>query len=111
MPHFDQFVHLSDAELAAQDVAAVNLACASGLPGAEGLDVARCLAVLDTWAERVGRETARCAGQFHKDPAAFGNSWGYFRTLVLVTVLHQDLGVRYSPERMRDPNGAGFFRD
>jgi hypothetical protein len=111
MLHFGQFVHLSDTELAAQDIAVVNLTCAAGLPGAEHVDIGRCLAVLDGWAAHVGRETDRCAGQFQRDPAAFGNSWGYFRTLMLVTVLHQDLGVYYNPERMRDPDGEGFFRD
>jgi hypothetical protein len=88
-------VHLSEADLAGQDVAAVNLACAAGLPGAEALDVARCLARLDGWAGHVRRETARCAPQFRRDPAAFENSWSYFRVLVLATVLQQDCGVRY----------------
>jgi hypothetical protein len=95
--HYEQLVHLSEAELASHDIAAVNLACAAGLNGAEGLDVARCIAVVDAWADHVGREAARCAGQFERDPAAFENSWAYFRILVLATVLQQDCGVRYDP--------------
>jgi hypothetical protein len=90
--------HLSDSALAAVDIAAVNLACAVGLPGAEALDAAACLATLDAWAEHVGRETARCSGQFRLDPAAFEGSWAYFRVLVLATVLQQDCGVRYDPD-------------
>jgi hypothetical protein len=35
------------------DIARMNLLCAQGLPGAEGLDVNRCLAVLDEMATRV----------------------------------------------------------
>jgi hypothetical protein len=87
----------TDAELAGEDLAAVNLACAAGLPGAEGLDGTACLALLDAWAEYVGRETARCAVQFEREPAAFENSWAYFRVLVLATVLQQDCGVHYDP--------------
>ncbi len=97
MLNWSQLVDLSGPDLAAQDIAAVNLACAAGLPGAEGVDVGRCLSVLDAWARHIERETARCAGQFHKDPAAFENSWAYFRVLVLATVLQQDCGVRYDP--------------
>src|SRR5207245_2315525 len=70
---------------------------AAGLPGAEGLDAAGSLAVLDSWAGHVRRETERCAGQFRRDPAAFENSWAYFRVLVLATVLQQDCGVHYDP--------------
>ena len=94
---WDRLIHLRDSALAAIDIAAVNLACAAGLPGAEGLDAAGCLATLDAWADHVGRETAQCAGQFRDDPAAFEGSWAYFRILVLATVLQQDFGVRYDP--------------
>jgi hypothetical protein len=94
----DSLIHLADAALAAHDIGAVNLACAAGLPGTEGLDVAECLAVLDAWAGHVRRETARWANQYRRDPAAFENSWDYFRILVMATVLQQDCGVRYDPD-------------
>ena len=97
-PHWSRLAQLADADLAGEDVAAVNLACAAGLPGAEDVDVGRCLARLDAWARHVRRETDRCAGQFRKDPAAFDNSRAYFRVLVLATVLQQDCGVRYDPD-------------
>jgi hypothetical protein len=97
MPDWRRLVRLSDSELARHDVAAVNLDCAAGLPGAEGVDTAGCLARLDAWAGHVRRETARCTAQFRGDPAAFENSWSYFRVLVLATVLQQDCGVRYDP--------------
>jgi hypothetical protein len=98
MHPWDQLIHLSDSALAAFDIAAVNLACAAGLPGAEGLDAAGCLATLDAWAGHVGRETAQCAGRFRRDPGSFEGSWAYFRVLVLATVLQQDCGVRYDPD-------------
>jgi hypothetical protein len=95
---WNRLVNLTDAELAAHDIAAVNLACAADLPGTEGLDVESCRATLDSWAEHVGRETARCADQFRGHPEEFENSWAYFRVLVLATVLQEDYGVRYDPE-------------
>jgi hypothetical protein len=90
-------IPLSDELLASQDIASVNLACAAGLPTTEGLDGDACLRVIDTWAEHVRGETARCAAQFHANPSDFENSWGYFRVLVMTTVLQQDFGVRYDP--------------
>jgi len=35
LPHWSALLNLSEAELAEHDVAAINLACAAGLPGAE----------------------------------------------------------------------------
>jgi len=84
------------------DVAAMNLLCATGLPGAEGLDIDRCLARLDEWAARVKAETNRHLYRFREDSADYRRSKGYFRMLMLVTVLQQDLGVHYNKERVRD---------
>lgn len=92
-----ELVLFPEAGLAALDIAALNLACARNLPGSEGLEAGRCLALLDRWAAHVGRETDRSAGQFARDPAAFEGSWSFFRVLVLVTVMQEDLGVRYDP--------------
>jgi hypothetical protein len=107
MPPWNELVHLSDAELATHDLALVNLACAAGLPGAERIDAASCLATLDAWADRARAETVRLAGQFRRNPAAFDNSWAYFRVLVLTTVLQQDFGVCYNPAL---PEREDFFR-
>lgn len=35
-------------------------------------------------------------------PAEYENSWAYFRTLVLITVLQRDLGLRYNPAKVPD---------
>lgn len=59
-----QLTDLPEAELARCDVAAVNLACAEGLPGAERLDVPACLHTLGKWTKRVHRETARYSSRF-----------------------------------------------
>lgn len=97
MLRWDHLTHLSDDALGGQDLAAVNLACAVDLPGTEALDATSCLRVLDAWADQVRLETARCSDQFRSAPAAFENSWAYFRVLVMTTVLQQDFGVRYDP--------------
>lgn len=67
------------------------------------MDIPGTLATLDRWAEFVAHETARRYPQFLRDPADYENSEGYFKALVLVTVLERDLGVRYNPERADQP--------
>jgi hypothetical protein len=101
---------LSDEELARYDVAAVNLACAAGLPGAEQIEVAACLRTIDAWAERVFRETERLSDRFRQRPAAFGHSLAYFRALIFVTVLQRDLGVWTDP-KLNETNNFSDARD
>jgi hypothetical protein len=48
--------------------------------------------------------------QFHSKPAEFRNSEAYFRMVVLATVLQQDCGIRYSPNRA-SPVGKGEADD
>jgi hypothetical protein len=100
---------LSPDQLKKVDIARMNLLCAQGLPGAEKLDAERmdqCLATLDSWAERVRSETQRYLHKFRHNPAEYQNSEGYFCTLMLVTVLQQDLGVRYNAKRIREVDFA-----
>lgn len=89
-------------ELGGVDVAEMNLLCASGLPGAEKLDVDARLKVLDEWATRVRVDTERHLYRFRENPGEYKQSEAYFRMLVLVTVLQQDCGVRYNEGRVRD---------
>jgi len=84
------------------DIAEMNLVCAGRLAGADGLDVGRCLARLDEWAGHVRRETERHVYRFRREPGEYDHSEGTFRMLMLVTVLQQDLGVRYNAKRVRD---------
>ena len=98
----DSLLRMSVDELARLDLARLNLLCAEGLPGAEKLDVAKCLATLDEWTNRVRAETEKYLYRFHRKPAEYNNSEGYFRMLALITVLQQDCGVRYNPERIRE---------
>ena len=86
------------------DIARMNLLCALGLPGAEGMDIEQELAVLDKWAAMVKFETDRDIHKFYADPGNFENSEGYYRILMLITVLQQDFEVRYNPDRIFSPD-------
>jgi len=84
-------------QLADVDIAEMNLLCATGLPGAEGLDIAHCLATLDTWPARVKSETERHLYRV-RDPRwaeHYRHSETYLRAEFLLQVLQEDLGVKY----------------
>ncbi len=89
-------------QLADVGIAEMNLLCAVGLPGAEKLNIDQRLATLDRWAARVKHETDRHLYRFVQNPGNYENSEGYFRMLMLVTVLQQDFGVHYNKQRIRD---------
>jgi hypothetical protein len=98
------------------DIATVNLLCAQGLPGAENIDISRYISTLEEWARLVESETERLFPRFVKNPQEFSYSEDYFRTLVLVTVLSLNLGVRYDPDLMSEPSlndlkSTAFFRN
>jgi len=103
----DELLVLTPSQLSGVDIARVSLLCAEGLPGATGVNIDKCLATLDAWARRVGHETDRHLYRFTRAPADYSHSEGYFRMLVLVTVLQQDFRVRYNPDRI----GGIDFRD
>ena len=103
LPQLLNELKLRDEPLGEYDVAEWNLILAQDLPSAENIDTARLLGILDDWAERVRQETESLYHRFIETPWNYENSQGYFCVLVLVTVLERDLGVRYNPERVRDP--------
>jgi hypothetical protein len=86
--------------LATKDIAAVNFACADGLPGAENLEVNQVLRTLDAMAARVRKETERHLYRFERNPAEFESSEGYFRMLMLVVVLAEDFQVHYAADKI-----------
>jgi len=98
----DELLKMTPDQIAHVDIAEMNLLCATGLPSAEKLDINRCLAKLDEWTARVNFETDRHLYKFRRDPNDYDNSEGYFRMLMLITVLQQDYGVHYNPQRIRD---------
>jgi hypothetical protein len=58
----------SPAQINQSDIALLNLLCAEGLPGAEGLNPQDCLATLDRWTERVRSETERHLYRYRANP-------------------------------------------
>lgn len=91
-----QLVYLTDAELSRCDIAAVNLACAAGLPDAAGINVTLIGERLDWFARVVRQETERKLPRFRRKRYDYRNSEAYFRILALTTVLQRDCGVRYN---------------
>lgn len=108
LPSLGDLCLMSSEDLAKQDIALINLRCAEGLPGSENLDVARCLKILDQWAEQVKRETDIRILQFYKEPEQYDNSEAHFRMMALVTIVQQDYGVKYNPNRVAEVSEADF---
>jgi len=101
------FVGRSNRELAGIDIAQLNLLCAGGLPGTDLIDVHRNCKKLDNWARHVRRETERNRHRFERERRSTGDTLAKWHVGMMITVLQQDLGVRYNPDRIRDPD----FRD
>lgn len=85
------------------DLARVNLLCAQGLPGAEGLDVEAALRVVDGWAMHAQRVIDQHEYQFEQAPGSYRGSKAYWRVLTLTTVLQLHMRVRYNPQLFDDP--------
>jgi hypothetical protein len=109
---FGDLMHINPDELGRLDIGRVNLLCAQGLPG-EYMDLDGELAILDRWSESVRKETKKFMSRFRAHPEKFKGSEGYFRMLVLITLLQQDFGVDYNPARDTSPenpeSGQAFF--
>ncbi len=110
-----ELLSLAPNHLEGVDVGRMNLLCAEGLPGCEQPRLEEGLATLDKWARDVEVETKRHAYRFQSNPAEFNNSEGYFRILMMITVLQQDDSVRYNPARISSPDSpepdSSFFCD
>ncbi len=98
----DQLCKLSNSELEKLDLAEFNLACLADLPDCEYVDPNRCLQLLNRYTASVRSQTEKNLYRFYANPTAYHNSEAYFRMLMLVTVLQQDFGVRYNPNRIVD---------
>lgn len=91
---------LTPEQLEDVDLARMNLLCAEGLPGSQTLDMDKCLATIDRWAERVRFETERhlyrlTDPRFKDHAEHYQHSEARFRAEWLVNVLQQDIGVHY----------------
>src|SRR5579859_7870023 len=64
----DELLGATLEQLADCDIALMNLLCAAGLPGAEKLDIAKCLHRLDFMAMQIGKETIRDLPKYRINP-------------------------------------------
>ena len=94
--------HWSDEELTKLDIAALNLMCAGGLPGAENLDFARLHDWLDDAARQADFQTRRHWYRFNLSLEKYHTSPGFFCCSFLLQTLQEDFKVRYNPVRARD---------
>lgn len=96
-----KLVGMSDEELGRLDVAAVNLACAEGLPGAPTpAQVAECIDRLDHYARSVADYTEKRMGEFRSRPDRYDGSLGKFRMVCMVDLLRGLFGVRYNEAKI-----------
>jgi hypothetical protein len=96
----EQLLAMTPEQLAKVDIAEMSLLCATGLPGAEDMDIGKCLAKLDQWASRVKHETERhlyrlTDPRYKNHAEHYQHSEGRFRAEWLITVLQQDIGLHY----------------
>jgi len=113
---FSRLLSMSTSEMKQVEIGVMNLVCAADLAGSEVIDMPAALAELDRMARQVKTETEKHYRRFQINPQEFNSSETYFRLLCLVTVLQQDFGVGYSPDRARPSDGAiepneTFFAD
>jgi len=98
----DELLKMSPEQLADVDIAEMNLLCATGLPGAENLDIDKAFARLDDYAQGVRYWTDQSMWDFRQNPGKFENSEAKFRVLLLISVLQKDFGVHYNDRGERN---------
>lgn len=96
----DALLALKPHQIEDLDIGLTNLLCAEGLRGSENLDLDKSLNRLDEMATSVRQQTDRNMHRFRSNPAEYENSEPYYRMAMLVTVLQQDFGIIYNPDRV-----------
>jgi hypothetical protein len=95
------------------DIAAINLACASGLPTTERLDIRKSVKTIDAIARWVERRTGTSWHIYERHKSLFDGSRNLFRIMMMTKLLGEQFGVRYNPLRMNradecyDPKDVG----
>ena len=100
----DELLKLTPEELEKVDIAEMNLLCATGLPGAEKLDISKILMSLDAFAASVRYQTNRHLYRVNDPKYAehYKHSENVLRAEFLVQVLQEDCGIHYNLQRVRD---------
>ena len=96
----DLLAKMSNDQLESINIEVRNLVCGMDLSNDIGVTQDELLKRLDEMTQRVKVETDRNFHRFHKEPATYENSEAYYRMLMLVTVLQQDYGMLYNPQRV-----------
>ncbi len=92
----NELLETDPAEIGRTDIAVLNLLCSPALPGSERLDIPDCLARLKRLAAHVKGVTERNLYRFPSDPD-HGHCEPMWRMAMLVTVVKQTYGAKYSP--------------
>jgi hypothetical protein len=90
---FNRLLAMCDEELAQQDIAVVNLLCATDLPSADPLDIPQCLRQLDEWAEYARQETINGYPRFQQNPDPNKGSENVFRLWALMHAIRIKSGL------------------
>jgi hypothetical protein len=92
---FDRLLRMSNIELAQQDIALVNLICATGLPGTENLNIAQCLVTIDQWTLRVRDETEKGFSRYRANPDPNKGSEAVYRLWQVMYTLRFGFGLKH----------------
>ncbi len=95
---YAEWCALSDQELARRDIAEVNLLCALGLPGSEGLDPTSCLDRLDDWTEQVRAGIEHALKNRSQYPVYDELSEAEYCILTMYAVLYRHVGLTVNTE-------------
>ena len=106
IPTLEELMAMSHDELAEQDLATLNLACADGLDGAGQLDKQACLDRLDVWAADISALIKDRRSMYPAYHARTGHSFNQWKCAVIAGYLHNAAGIEYSQQfRAYRPQG------
>ena len=96
--HLQDLLAGNDFAALPQDIATINLMCATDLPGSESLSIPDMLSWLDDAADAIRIDKEAGYARFLDAPGSFDNSQAKFCIVQMVTLLQQRLGARYNPK-------------
>jgi len=106
---YEHWFSRSDDDLAAMDVAELNLLISDGLPGTEAVGLGVLRQRLDDWAHLVAHNTDYWRQRFVPDDDC--RTEAEFHMLAMITLLQRHLGVKYNPAQMTGPDNYLDARD
>lgn len=104
-----ELLELPATDFESVDVIELDLAVAREIPECRNVDVARYRKTVDDWAGHVNREVERHRYRFEQSPSEYKQSWPYFCSLMMRTVLDQDFGIAYDRDRFSFEDPKDLF--